>query len=313
VTLVSLAPTLTIASAAALLLLYLQVGQKHSGWVGAIQDHMLNALQPIWFNRGESKNRRLVAQKLREHALDASRFPLLVFPEGTCVNNEFVVQFKKGVFELGVPINPVALCYNNFFVDGYWNSRAQSFAGHLFSLMSSWAVVCDVYYMDPMHRFPGESAVDFAKRVQLAIAARAGLTAVDWDGYMKYWKPSRRFMAARQQQVAEDVKEALGFVEEERRDEGHGDDAVGLDLDPSMAPSLLRHASAPASLLSPLLFPPPRHSSAGAETGTGAGIVRSGGGPEVVGLRHRATAAAAAAAAAASAGDGESDSKDPPS
>ena len=34
-----------------------------------------------------------------------------LFP-GTCVNNEYVVQFKKGVFELGVPINPVAIKYN---------------------------------------------------------------------------------------------------------------------------------------------------------------------------------------------------------
>ena len=28
------------------------------------------------------------------------------------MNNEYVVQFKKGVFELGVPINPVAIKYN---------------------------------------------------------------------------------------------------------------------------------------------------------------------------------------------------------
>jgi hypothetical protein len=31
---------------------------------------------------------------------------------GTCVNNEYVIQFKKGVFELGVPVNPVAIKYN---------------------------------------------------------------------------------------------------------------------------------------------------------------------------------------------------------
>jgi hypothetical protein len=38
---------------------------------------------------------------------------------------------------------------------------------------------------------PGERPEEFATRVQRMVAARAGLKAVDWDGYMKYWKPSR--------------------------------------------------------------------------------------------------------------------------
>jgi nucleoside diphosphate kinase len=38
-------------------------------------------------------------------------------------------------------------------VDAYWNSRAQSFAQHLFSMMTSWAVVCDVWFMDQQVRF----------------------------------------------------------------------------------------------------------------------------------------------------------------
>ena len=147
---------------------YAVVGQKHKGWVGWVQDHVLSALDCVWFNRGESKNRRAVAEKLKEHAHDRTRPPLLVFPEGTCVNNRFVMQFKKGVFELDVPIHPIAIKYNNVrgaklfstaqkrtsgawvserpdvvcvcvsrwcsqvFVDAYWNSRKQSFQMHLF-------------------------------------------------------------------------------------------------------------------------------------------------------------------------------------
>lgn len=113
-------------------LLMLQVGQQHTGWVKFFQDHVLNAMQCVWFNRGESSNRALVAQKLSQHAKDPTRTPLLVFPEGTCVNNEYVVQFKKGVFELGVPVCPIAMKYNKVFVDGYWNSRKMSFGMHLF-------------------------------------------------------------------------------------------------------------------------------------------------------------------------------------
>ena len=31
----------------------------------------------------------------------ADSTPLLIFPEGTCVNNEYVVMFKRGAFDLG--------------------------------------------------------------------------------------------------------------------------------------------------------------------------------------------------------------------
>jgi len=73
------------------------------------------------------------------------------------------------------------------FVDAYWNSREQSFAQHLLRLMTSWAVVADVWFLDPQTQRPGENAGEFATRVQRMVAARAGIKSVDWDGYMKYW------------------------------------------------------------------------------------------------------------------------------
>ncbi|RYG52894.1 hypothetical protein EON67_00090, partial [archaeon] len=93
---------------------YAVVGQMHPGWVGYTQKMVLGALHCIWFNRGEANDRKVVAERLRAHSHDVAKapYPLLVFPEGTCVNNEYVVQFKKGVFELGVPINPIAIKYN---------------------------------------------------------------------------------------------------------------------------------------------------------------------------------------------------------
>lgn len=35
------------------------------------------------------------------------------------------------------------------FVDAFWNSRRISFARHLFEIMTSWALVCDVYFLEP--------------------------------------------------------------------------------------------------------------------------------------------------------------------
>lgn len=65
---------------------YAVVGQKHAGWVGMLQDHVLESLNCVWFNRGESKDRRIVADRLQAHAHDPSKAdnPMLVFPEGEC-------------------------------------------------------------------------------------------------------------------------------------------------------------------------------------------------------------------------------------
>ena len=132
--------------------------------------------------------------------------PLLVFPEGTCVNTNHIIQFKKGVFSLDadIAICPVALKYNSVFVDAYWNSRRYSFQRHLFNLMTSWALICDVYYLEPQYRHKDETPADFAQRVQLMIARRGNLVARDWDGYMKYWQPSARFKRAQQLAFARD-------------------------------------------------------------------------------------------------------------
>ncbi|KAH7849222.1 hypothetical protein Vadar_014805 [Vaccinium darrowii] len=53
----------------------------------------------------------------------ADNNPLLMFPEGTCVNNHYTVMFKKGAFELGCTVCPIAIKYNKIFVDAFWNSR----------------------------------------------------------------------------------------------------------------------------------------------------------------------------------------------
>ncbi|KAL6561020.1 Glycerol-3-phosphate acyltransferase 9 [Orobanche gracilis] len=164
--------------------------QKHPGWVGLLQGTILESLGCIWFNRSESKDREIVARKLRDHVHGADNNPLLIFPEGTCVNNHYTVMFKKGAFELGCTVCPIAIKYNKIFVDAFWNSRKQSFTTHLLQLMTSWAVVCDVWYLEPQNLEPGETPIEFAERVRDIISIRAGLKKVPWDGYLKYSRPS---------------------------------------------------------------------------------------------------------------------------
>ncbi|CAJ1935761.1 unnamed protein product [Sphenostylis stenocarpa] len=180
--------------------------QKHPGWVGLLQSTILESVGCIWFNRTEAKDREIVARKLREHVQGANNNPLLIFPEGTCVNNQYTVMFKKvGAFELDCTVCPVAIKYNKIFVDGFWNSRKQSFTTHLLQLMTAWAVVCDVWYLEPQNMKPGETSIEFAERVRDIISHRAGLKKVPWDGYLKYSRPSPKHREAKQQNFAESV------------------------------------------------------------------------------------------------------------
>uniref|UniRef100_M1BLP1 Glycerol-3-phosphate acyltransferase n=1 Tax=Solanum tuberosum TaxID=4113 RepID=M1BLP1_SOLTU len=100
------------------------------------------------------------------------------------------IRPKQGAFELGCTVCPVAIKYNKKFVDAFWNSRKQSFTMHILQLMTSWAVVCDVWYLEPQNIRPGETPIEFAERVRDIISVRAGLKMVPWDGYLKYSHPS---------------------------------------------------------------------------------------------------------------------------
>ncbi|XP_021903758.1 glycerol-3-phosphate acyltransferase 3 isoform X1 [Carica papaya] len=183
--------------------------QKHPGWVGLLQSTILESVGCIWFNRSEAKDREIVAKKLRDHVQGADNNPLLIFPEGTCVNNHYTVMFKKGAFELGCTVCPIAIKYNKIFVDAFWNSRKQSFTMHLLQLMTSWAVVCDVWYLEPQNLKPGETAIEFAERVRDIISVRAGLKKVPWDGYLKYSRPSPKHRERKQQNFAESILRRL--------------------------------------------------------------------------------------------------------
>jgi glycerol-3-phosphate O-acyltransferase 3/4 len=161
--------------------------QLHGGWIAFLQTRVLSCLGCLWFNRNEVKDRKIVAERMKAHVASPDTTPLLIFPEGTCVNNEYCVMFKRGAFDLGATVCPVAIKYNKIFVDAFWNSRRQSFSAHLFKLMTSWAVVCDVYFLEPTSKKPGETSQEFAERVQKMIADRANLRIAPWDGYLKYY------------------------------------------------------------------------------------------------------------------------------
>jgi glycerol-3-phosphate O-acyltransferase 3/4 len=65
----------------------------------------------MWFDRKDANDRLKLAAGIKAHVNDPKKMPLLLFPEGTCVNNDYCVMFKKGAFELGATVYPIAIKY----------------------------------------------------------------------------------------------------------------------------------------------------------------------------------------------------------
>ncbi|XP_053729916.1 glycerol-3-phosphate acyltransferase 3 isoform X1 [Synchiropus splendidus] len=177
---------------------YAMVGQVHGGLLGVIQRSMLRSCPHVWFERSEMKDRHTVTSRLRDHVAAKTKLPILIFPEGTCINNTSVMMFKKGSFEIGGIIYPVAIKYDPRFGDAFWNSSKFSMVSYLLRMMTSWAIVVNVWYLPPMTLQEGEDAAQFANRVKSAIARQGGLLDLAWDGGLKRGKVKDTFKEEQQ-------------------------------------------------------------------------------------------------------------------
>jgi glycerol-3-phosphate O-acyltransferase 3/4 len=183
------------------------IGQRHGGFFGMIQRTLSQTAEHIWFERSEAKDRHMVAEKMREHIKKPNNLPILIFPEGTCINNTSVMMFKKGCFEITeAPIYPVAIKYDNRFGDAFWNSSKHDILQYLILMMTSWAIVVDVYYLPPMTIEENETSIDFARRVKAAIAKQGGFVDLEWDGGLKRALPKADFKAEEQRKFYEMLK-----------------------------------------------------------------------------------------------------------
>ncbi|XP_077289603.1 glycerol-3-phosphate acyltransferase 4 isoform X2 [Arctopsyche grandis] len=185
---------------------YSLIGQRHGGFLGILQRALARASPHIWFERSEVKDRHAVTNRLKEHVSDPNNPPILIFPEGTCINNTSVMQFKKGSFEVGGVIYPVAIKYDPKFGDAFWNSSRYSMMQYLYMMMTSWAIVCDVWYLPPMYRRSNETAVEFANRVKSVIARQGGLVDLVWDGQLKRMKAKKEWKELQQEEFSRRLK-----------------------------------------------------------------------------------------------------------
>ncbi|CAH1451364.1 unnamed protein product [Lactuca virosa] len=105
-----------------------------------------------------------------EH-LNISRIILVDAQKFTSEPVAIITLPYRGAFKL-TSTCPIAIKYNKIFVDAFSNRKKQSFTNHLLWLMTPWAMVCDVRYLERQNMKLGKIVIEFAKRV--------------WDGYLKY-------------------------------------------------------------------------------------------------------------------------------
>lgn len=70
--------------------------------------------------------------------------------------------------------------YDPRFGDAFWNSSKESMISYIYMMMTSWAIVCEVWYLPPMTKRESESSIDFANRVKAEIARQGGLVDLVW-------------------------------------------------------------------------------------------------------------------------------------
>ena len=77
---------------------------------------------------------------------------------------------------------------------------------YLILMMTSWAIVVDVYYLPPMHKEESEDATSFASRVKSEIVKKGSFVDLNWDGMLKRTAPKLDLMYEQQQKYVSQLK-----------------------------------------------------------------------------------------------------------
>lgn len=128
------------------------ISENHGGLFGFLLNMLKKNNGSIGFKRSEKQDREAVLVKMKKHVYDINSVPMIIFPEGTCVNNKYTVLFQKGAFNLDCAIVPVAIKYRRNLMDPYWNRRRYGFTEQLFYLLTRWRLEADVWWMEERWR-----------------------------------------------------------------------------------------------------------------------------------------------------------------
>lgn len=219
------------------------IAEGHGGLFGFLLTQVLEKNGSIGFKRCDKQDRAQVLRRIKKH-IESGMAPMLIFPEGTCVNNESILLFQKGAFELDTLICPVGIKYKKEFADPYWNRRVHNFTLHSLYLLTRWGVEVEVHWMNPKKRKEEEDAIMFAHRIKTEIAQEMDLRNTIWNGYFKsspvlkdreilkncflniYWKAKKEEL---EEQAIKDRERKMIYLLDENIDTTEKDDRLYFD------------------------------------------------------------------------------------
>lgn len=137
---------------------------------------VVRTIQPILINRKTSEGRKKALQDIADHMASAELPPLLIFPEGTTSNQDYLTRFKVGSFAAGTPCQPVTVRYPYKHFDVSWTPTVSGI--YLFFRM-----ICQVYnrleveFLPPYYPTEAEKAAPelYADNVRQVMATSLGV------------------------------------------------------------------------------------------------------------------------------------------
>ncbi|KAL3081795.1 hypothetical protein niasHS_012883 [Heterodera schachtii] len=102
-----------------------------------------------------------IGQLVDEYQQQEFQFQTFVISRGWQGIRDSMYFMKAGVeaiiedevtsrFKVNAPIYPIAMKYDSRFGDAFWNSSEQSYFRYLLQMITSWALICHVWYWPPM-------------------------------------------------------------------------------------------------------------------------------------------------------------------
>lgn len=141
---------------------------------------LFRALQIVPVDRNTSDGRKVALEEFvrRVHAPEWGQ--MLVFPEGTCTNRKSVIQFKRGAFVPGAPVQTILLRWPYRHFDPTWTSSSNRIV-KIFRLMTQIYNNVEVEFLEPY--VPGEEEIAdpelFAENVRQIAASELGVPTTE--------------------------------------------------------------------------------------------------------------------------------------
>jgi len=147
-----------------------------------VMGSIMLAFQTIFVERETSASGKGAAAQLAATVADPRYPQVLTYPEGNTGNGSCLCGFKLGAFQLGVPVQPVVVKYNNHKLHPAWvEPLGIPLPTLVLRLMLQLWNTMEVHYMDPVAPGASEEPQAFMERVQRLMADRMAVPITQYS------------------------------------------------------------------------------------------------------------------------------------